>query len=96
MKTFLKVLLVLAILLLVAHFWPIALLPIALAAVVTLVFGSLFAGLIALVLGLIVAIAVPLLAVALVIVAATAPAWVPLLIILGIVRLCRGPRRATA
>lgn len=96
MKTFLKVLLVVAAVLLIAHFWPIALLPIALAALAVLVFGSVLAGVVVLGVGLIAAIAVPILAVVIAIATALAPIWVPLLLILGIISLCRRSGRATA
>lgn len=96
MKTFLKILLIVAVAALVVHLWPVAAVPIVAGLVVALAVGGVFAGVVALVLGVLVCIALAVLGVAVGLLAALSPIWIPLLLIVGIVGLVKASSRQHA
>ena len=89
MKTLLKVLLIAALVLAVAHFFPFFLIPVALAGAALFVGSLILAGGAGVAIIVALALIVALLALAVGLAAALAPIWLPLLLVLGIVALIR-------
>ena len=97
MKTFLKVLLLFAVVAVVIYLCPVAAVPLALGGAVALVIGCVLVGGVAFVATIALVLAVVIGLALLAIAAASSPIWLPLLAIIGLVALLRrggDPRRA--
>ncbi len=95
MPTFVKVILLILLVILMVHFWPILIAPFVLVALAMLLLGGLTAGGIAIVLAAGLALVGGVLAVALSIAAALSPIWIPILLVVGLVWLCKTKSSST-
>ncbi len=91
MKTFLKLVLIALAALVVAHFCPLALLPLAGLGLAMMVIGGVLSSGLAAVLTVAVTLVTVILAVLVALLAATSPLWIPVLLILGLLSLFRRP-----
>ena len=96
MKTFLKLVALALVIVVAAHFWPLALFPLGLIGIAVLLVGGFTAGALAIVLAVGAVLVAAILAVALTAAAATSPIWVFALIVIGIISLCRRAAGRTA
>lgn len=89
MKTFLKVLLGVAVCFVAIHFFPLLLVPVIFGVAVTLIVGSALVGGLAALLATTLSLLAGLLVVMLVALAVLSPIWLPILAIVGLISLCR-------
>ena len=89
MHTFFKLVLLTLLVVLIAHLWPIVVLPFALIGLAMLVLGGVTAGGVAVVLTVGLALMGIVLGVVLSLAAALSPIWIPVLLILGLISLSK-------
>lgn len=89
MSTFLKIVLLVLLVVLIGHLWPIALVPFAIVGLAMLVLGAITAGGAAIVLGIGFSLLGVVLALVLSVATALSPIWIPVVILLGLISLCR-------
>lgn len=96
MNTFLKVIIVVIAAVLIAHFWPLALLPLLIAAGAVILIGALTAGGAAVVFSVICSILGVAIGLVCTVAAVLSPVWIPLLLVVGLIALIRRSSGATA
>ena len=96
MKTFLKVVLLFAVVALLIHLWPLAAVPLAIGGVIALIVGAVLASGVAVIGGVLVTLVCALVGVLLTVAVAASPIWLPILAIIGLVALVRRGSRTPA